>query len=219
MSAHPFESRIRDVLPDLERIYTDIHAHPELSMQETRTAGLAADRLRAAGFEVTPGVGKTGVVGMLRNGDGPTVMLRADMDALPVRGETGLPYASVDTATDATGKRVPVMHACGHDMHVAWLIGAATVLTQTRDTWKGTLIAEPFRSAPRVAVHPLRDSIPGGEDPVERHTDDRVVGGLRGRWNSIRWWPTMTPRTRSPGRRRPFPISSWSKVPVAVRTR
>ena len=92
--ANIFESRIRDLLPDLERVYTDIHAHPELSMQETRTAGIAADRLRAAGFDVTSGVGKTGVVGVLRNGDGPTVMLRADMDALPVREETGLPYAS-----------------------------------------------------------------------------------------------------------------------------
>ena len=109
-------------------------------MQETRTAGVAADRLRAAGFDVTPGVGKTGVVGVLRNGDGPTLMLRADMDALPVREETGLPYASAQTATDPTGKPVSVMHACGHDMHVTWLIGAATVLAQTRADWKGTLM-------------------------------------------------------------------------------
>ena len=87
-AAGDFDSRIRDLLPDLERVYTDIHAHPELSMQETRTAGIAADRLRAAGFEVTTGVGKTGVVGMLRNGDGPAIMLRADMDALPVHEET-----------------------------------------------------------------------------------------------------------------------------------
>jgi amidohydrolase len=140
-TANDFESRIRDLLPDLERIYTDIHAHPELSMQETRTAGIAADRLRAAGFEVTTGVGKTGVVGLLRNGDGPAIMLRADMDALPVHEETGLAYASTETATDSTGKPVPVMHACGHDMHVTWLIGAATVMAQTRDTWKGTLMA------------------------------------------------------------------------------
>ena len=88
------DSELRKVLPDLERVYTDIHAHPELSMQETRTAGVAADRLRAAGFDVTPGVGQTGVVGVLRNGEGPTIMLRADMDALPVREETGLAYAS-----------------------------------------------------------------------------------------------------------------------------
>jgi amidohydrolase len=139
-AATDFDSRIRDLLPDLERVYTDIHAHPELSMQETRTAGIVADRLRAAGFEVTTGVGKTGVVGMLRNGNGPAIMLRADMDALPVHEETGLPYASTATGTDSTGKQVPVMHACGHDMHVTWLIGAATVLAQTRETWKGTLM-------------------------------------------------------------------------------
>ena len=105
------------LVPDLESIYKDIHSHPELSMQENRTAGIASDRLRAAGYEVTTGIGKTGVVGVLRNGDGPTIMLRADMDALPVREATGLPYASNVTA-DQNGKSVPVMHACGHDMHV-----------------------------------------------------------------------------------------------------
>jgi len=128
------------LLPALEAVYQDLHAHPELSMQEMRTAGIAADRLRAAGYEVTAGVGKTGVVGLLRNGDGPTVMLRADMDALPVQEATGLPYASTATATDSSGKTVPVMHACGHDMHVTWLIGAATLLAKARDTWKGTLM-------------------------------------------------------------------------------
>src|SRR3954470_17853064 len=139
-AAGEFESPIRALLPELERVYTDIHAHPELSMQETRTAAIAADRLRAAGFDVTAGVGRTSVVGVLRNGHGPTIMLRADMDALPVREETGLAYASTEIVTDSTGKRVPVMHACGHDMHVAWLIGAATIMAQTRDTWKGTLM-------------------------------------------------------------------------------
>jgi hippurate hydrolase len=109
-------------------------------MQENRTAGIAAEHLRAAGYEVTAGVGKTGVVGLLRNGDGPTIMLRADMDALPVKEATGLPYASSVTATDPEGKTVPVMHACGHDMHVGWLIGAATLFAQTRDTWRGTLM-------------------------------------------------------------------------------
>ncbi|HEU4698428.1 MAG TPA: M20 family metallopeptidase [Gemmatimonadales bacterium] len=129
------------LLPDLQQLYTDIHAHPELSMQETRTAGLAAERLRAAGFDVTTGVGKTGVVGLLRRGSGPTVMLRADMDALPVAEATGLPYASHATATDRDGKTVPVMHACGHDMHVAWLAGAAALFAQAKDTWHGTLMA------------------------------------------------------------------------------
>ena len=137
----PVLKNLANLLPDLEALYKDIHAHPELSMQETRTAGLAADRLRAAGYEVTTGVGKTGVVGLLRNGEGPTVMLRADMDALPVEEATGLPYASKVTATDSDGKTVPVMHACGHDMHVAWLVGAATLFAQARDAWHGTLMA------------------------------------------------------------------------------
>jgi len=125
---------------DLESVYKDVHSHPELSMQENRTAGIAADRLRAAGYDLTTGIGKTGVVGLLRNGDGPTVMLRADMDALPVKEATGLPYASKVTATDRDGKTVPVMHACGHDMHVTWLIGAATLFAQARDAWHGTLM-------------------------------------------------------------------------------
>jgi hippurate hydrolase len=129
------------LLPDLEALYKDVHSHPELSMQETRTAGLAADRLRASGYEVTTGIGKTGVVGILRNGDGPVVMLRADMDALPVQEATGLPYASKATATNREGETVPVSHMCGHDMHVTWLAGAAKLLAEARSTWRGTLMA------------------------------------------------------------------------------
>src|SRR5438067_6361609 len=119
--SEPILRGLDGVLPDLRQVYIDIHTHPELSMQETRTAALAAQRLRASGYEVTAGIGKTGVVGLLRNGAGPTVMLRADMDALPVQEATGLSYASTATATDAVGRTVPVMHACGHDMHVTWL--------------------------------------------------------------------------------------------------
>jgi hippurate hydrolase len=118
----------------------DVHAHPELSMQETRTAELAAQRLREYGYDVTTGVGKTGVVGLLRNGRGPTVMLRADMDALPVEEMTGLPYASKVKATDRDGTIVPVMHACGHDMHVTWLVGASQALARAREAWSGTLM-------------------------------------------------------------------------------
>lgn len=110
-------------------------------MQETRTAGLAADRLRSAGYEVTSGIGKAGVVGLLRNGEGPTIMLRADMDALPVEEATGLPYASKVKAVDAKGETVPVMHACGHDLHVTWLVGATTLMAQARNDWRGTLMA------------------------------------------------------------------------------
>ena len=140
-SADPVLANLDGLLPDLEALYTDVHAHPELSMQETRTAGLAADRLRGAGYEVTTGVGKTGVVGLLRRGEAPTVMLRADMDALPVEEATGLPYASKARATDREGQTVPVMHACGHDMHVAWLVGATTLLAQARGAWRGTVMA------------------------------------------------------------------------------
>ncbi|HZR05981.1 MAG TPA: M20 family metallopeptidase [Candidatus Udaeobacter sp.] len=132
---------LNKLLPGLEALYKHIHSHPELSMQETRTAGIAAKRLRAAGYEVTTNIGKTGVVGILRNSHGPTVMLRADMDALPVKEETGLPYASTVTAKDRDGNTVPVMHACGHDMHVACLVGATTLLADTRDEWRGTIMA------------------------------------------------------------------------------
>jgi amidohydrolase len=127
--------------PWQEELYRDVHQHPELSHQEERTAALVADRVRGAGFEVHEGLGGTGVVGVLRNGEGPVVLLRADMDALPVREATGLPYASEVTVPDADGNPVPVMHACGHDVHVACLAGAAQLLADGRAHWSGTLIA------------------------------------------------------------------------------
>jgi len=129
------------ILPELEAIYKDIHAHPELSMHETRTAKIAANHLKTNGFEVTTGVGQTGVVGILRNGIGPTVMLRADMDALPIKEATGLPYASKMTAKGPDGKIVPVAHSCGHDMHVVCLIGASSLFAKSRGSWQGTLMA------------------------------------------------------------------------------
>jgi len=129
-----------DVDPGLADLYKDLHRHPELGFHETRTAGLVAERLTALGFDVTTGVGRTGVVGVLRNGAGPTALVRADMDALPVREETGLDYASTQTATDESGKTVPVDHACGHDLHTTCLLGAAHALVQDRTRWSGTLL-------------------------------------------------------------------------------
>jgi amidohydrolase len=117
-------------LADLAGLYQDIHANPELAFAEHRTAALVAARLRDLGYQVTEGVGRTGVVGVLRNGEGPVAALRADMDALPVREQTGLPYASTS----------PVMHACGHDMHVACLLGAAAELAAGPGSWRGTLL-------------------------------------------------------------------------------
>jgi hippurate hydrolase len=125
---------------DLESLYTDLHRHPELSYQEHRTAQISADGLRERAIEVIDGVGRTGVVGVLKNGDGPVVLLRADMDALPVLEETGLEYASTERGIDLDGVDVPVMHACGHDVHVTCLLGAADALSATREEWRGTVV-------------------------------------------------------------------------------
>lgn len=122
-------------------VYQDLHRNPELSFQETRTAGIVAERLTAMGYDVTAGVGGTGVVGLLRNGDGPVVLLRADMDGLPVEEKTGLAYASAQRGVDDDGHDVAVMHACGHDMHVTCLLAACDLLATDRATWSGTLMA------------------------------------------------------------------------------
>jgi amidohydrolase len=160
---------------DLEELYKDVHRHPELSMQEQRTAGLAAERLSAAGFEVTAGVGGTGVVGLLRNGEGPTVMLRADMDALPVAEQTGLEYASVVEG---------VMHACGHDMHVAWLVGATAELAAMRGDWHGTLLAvfqpaeETAAGAQAMIDDDLVDRFPKPEVILGQHVMPAPAGSI-----------------------------------------
>ena len=135
----------------LADLYRDLHQHPELSFQETRTAAIAAERLRAAGFDTTEGVGGTGVVGVLRNGPGPTALLRADMDALPVLEDTGLEYASTARGVDRDGHDVPIAHACGHDVHVSCLVGATTELAAARETWSGTLLAV-FQPAEELAT-------------------------------------------------------------------
>lgn len=124
----------------LTAFYQDLHRNPELSMQETRTASQAAAHLRSTGYSVATGIGNTGVVGLLENGVGPTVMLRADMDALPVREQTGLPYSSAASGVDADGEAVPIMHACGHDMHVTCLCAAAALFARNRDRWAGRLM-------------------------------------------------------------------------------
>lgn len=121
-------------------LYVDLHRNPELSGFERRTAARFAEAIAAAGFDVTPGVGGHGVVGVLLNGPGPTVMMRCDLDALPVEEHTGLAYASQVRARGADGVEVPVMHACGHDVHTAALVGAAQLLAGLRTHWRGTLV-------------------------------------------------------------------------------
>src|SRR5438132_9214982 len=135
-------------LPSLLGIYKDIHSHPELSGHEERTATLAAKELRATGCQITEHLGKYqdskfkpyGVVGVMKNGDGPTVLVRTDMDALPVHEETGLPYASTVTTNNDEGKEVPVMHACGHDAHMSMFIGVARALVKLKEQWHGTIL-------------------------------------------------------------------------------
>lgn len=124
----------------LGELFVHFHRHPELSMMETETAARLARELRAAGFEVTEGVGGTGVVALLANGPGPTVMMRADMDGLPVEEKTGLPYASQAKQVDWDGHEVAVMHACGHDVHITSLVGTARAMAARRDQWSGTLM-------------------------------------------------------------------------------
>ncbi len=133
-------SEIAADMPGLMELYRDLHAHPELSFEEFDTAKKLAARMRELGFEVTEGVGKTGVVAVMENGAGPTVMLRADMDGLPVVEQTGLPFASKEIAVPASGVETGVMHACGHDTHMAAWIGAAQQLAGRKDEWSGTLV-------------------------------------------------------------------------------
>ena len=129
----------------LVAIYKDLHANPELGFQETRTAGILAEQLRGLGYEVTTGVGKTGLLAVMENGPGPVLMYRADMDALPQRESTGLPYASKKTVTRPDGSTVPVAHLCGHDLHSTWMLGVAKVLAERREDWSGTVafVAQP----------------------------------------------------------------------------
>jgi amidohydrolase len=126
--------------PSLDALYRDLHRNPELSLQEEKTAAKLAAQLRALGFDVTEHVGRHGVVGVLRNGKGPTITVRTEMDALPVKEQTKLSYASTVTVRDAAGNTVPVMHACGHDIHMASWVGAAALLSRSRNKWQGTLV-------------------------------------------------------------------------------
>lgn len=144
MSEHRTEqvlTRLAETRERREELYRHLHAHPELSHQETETAATVAARLRESGYEVHEGIGGTGVVGILTSGDGPRVLLRADMDALPVREDTGLDHASTVTATDADDEEVPVSHACGHDVHVTCLLEAADLMAGAKGAWSGTLVA------------------------------------------------------------------------------
>lgn len=154
------EQQLDASYPSLDALYKDIHAHPELSFQETRTAATLAREMRKLGFEVTEGVGKTGVVAIYRNGKGPAVMVRTELDALPMEEKTGLPYASKVTV-DWRGKPTPVAHSCGHDLHMTTWVGAARTLVSLKDRWHGTLmfVAQPAEEHGGGAVAMIKDKI------------------------------------------------------------
>ncbi|MER6459789.1 amidohydrolase [Streptomyces sp. NPDC001228] len=172
MSISPLSAGLTGKLPELRALYEDLHAHPELSFEEERTAAVAAERLRDQGWEVTERVGGTGVVGVFANGEGPVVLLRADMDALPVREETGLPYASENDG---------VMHACGHDMHVAWLLGATDRLAAVREGWRGTVVAvfqpaEEVGGAPKMLADGFAERFPRPDVCLAQHVAAAPAG-------------------------------------------
>ncbi|MES2835126.1 MAG: amidohydrolase [Pseudomonadota bacterium] len=169
---------------NLEALFLDFHRNPELSGLEVRTSGIIAAQLRGLGYEVTTGVGGTGVVAVLRNGPGPTVMLRADMDGLPLRENSGLPYASSVIQTDTDGTEKPVMHACGHDVHVTALIGTARQMMARRDSWSGTLvlIAQPAEEriggARAMVADGLYTRFPKPDYAVAFHVKAQLPAGM-----------------------------------------
>jgi hippurate hydrolase len=171
------------VYPAAESLYLDLHQHPELSLHEVQTAAKVAERLKSFGYEVTTGVGGTGVVALLKNGPGPTIMLRTELDALPVLEQTGLPYASKVTTKDDSSATVPVMHACGHDLHMAALAGTADIMAHNRQQWHGTLmlIGQPAEERIKGAEAMLKDGLftrfPKPDYALAVHDTDALPAG------------------------------------------
>jgi len=185
LTSQSIREKVERLSPKLTEIYTNLHSHPELSLQEVKTAAKMAAILRDAGFEVTSGVGGTGVVGVLKNGAGATVMLRADMDALPIKEETDLPYASNVTAIDRNGNTVGIMHACGHDIHMTSLAGTSIILAELRAHWSGTLVAlfqpaEEISQGARVMVNDkLYERFPKPDVILGQHVINTPVGSIQ----------------------------------------
>jgi amidohydrolase len=172
--------------PEAHALYLDLHQNPELSAHEIQTAAKLAGRLRGLGYEVTEHVGGTGIVAILKNGAGPTVMLRTELDALPVEEKTGLPYASKVHAQDDAGHDVPVAHACGHDLHMAALVGTAAIMAHRKDTWHGTLLLigqpaeETISGAKAMIADGLFQRFPKPDVGVAMHVDNLLPAGQAG---------------------------------------
>lgn len=177
---------VQAVYPDAHALYVDLHQHPELSSHETQTAAKLAGRLRSLGYDVTEHVGGTGIVAILKNGSGPTVMLRTELDALPVEEKTGLAYASKVRTKDDRGQDVAVMHACGHDLHMASIAGTGAIMAQSRTTWHGTLmlIGQPAEETIGGAEGMIKDGLltrfPRPDVAVALHVGNELPAGKVG---------------------------------------
>ncbi len=185
-------SEVDGVFADARALYVALHKAPELSGHETATAAMLAGQLRAAGYDVTEHVGGTGLVALLKNGSGPTIMLRTELDALPVEEKTGLPYASTVRTRDAAGRDVAVMHACGHDLHMAAFVGAATVMARSKDRWHGTLMLvgqpaeETISGAKAMVADPHWSAFPKPAAAVALHVGNWAPAGTVGVGNGPR---------------------------------
>jgi len=185
-SRFPSKAQVEAIYPQTEALYLDLHRNPELSSHEEKTAAKIADQLRKLGYEVTTGFGGTGVVGVLKNGSGPTVMIRAELDALPVEEKTGLPYASQVKSKNDKGADVGVMHACGHDLHMAIGMGTAALLAQNKDRWRGTFIyvGQPAEETVTGAVAMLKEGLytrfPKPDFAIAVHDSSGIAAGKIG---------------------------------------
>jgi amidohydrolase len=180
-------SEVNAIYPDIEALYIDLHRNPELAFQEVQTAAKLAARVKALGYDVTTGIGRTGIVAVMKNGPGPTVMLRTELDALPVEEKTGLPFASTVVVKNSSGQSTPVMHACGHDIHMSAWSGTARLMAEHKDRWHGTLVlvgqpAEEGGSGGALAM--LKDGLftrfPRPDFALSLHDDDTMPAGTIG---------------------------------------
>jgi amidohydrolase len=186
LDAERIRPRLHEEYPSLEKLYQHLHAHPELSFHEEKTAERLAAELKTLGIDVTPKVGGHGVVGVFRNGTGPTILLRTDLDALPVKEQTGLAYASNARTKDDKGNDVDVMHACGHDVHMTAFVGAARLLVHLKDRWQGTLvfIGQPAEERGKGAEKMLADGLfsrfPKPDYGLALHVNAELPAGMVG---------------------------------------
>ena len=192
----------------LFELYKFLHANPEISFQEKNTMAKIAAQLKESGFEVTQNFGGYGLVGVLKNGPGPTILVRTDLDALPVKEETGLPYASKATAKDDQGRDVPAMHACGHDLHMSVFTGTAQVLAQLKSTWKGTLvfIGQPAEERSGGAIAMLNQGLYEKFPPKPHH---RIRAEAQ-----VKPLPKAARHTKSPGLIRPCAKASLMAIGI-----